>query len=149
MPLLTFTVPGPPQGAQRHRVQVRGGRAHIHRTDNHIAYEERIAMLAMHAASKAGLSTIATAVRVVIETWHRRPQSASKARKWWGTAAYPFVGRPDSDNCAKLALDACTKARVWTDDTVVAQLEVRRWWVAVDEHGDQDGERTTVTVEGL
>lgn len=144
---LTFEVPGKPQGARRHRVSKRGTFAHMHHSDEHLAAEDRIARIA-HAADVDGVVRTMP-LRLVIKTYHRRPQSMAKARKHWNTPEAPFVGKPDADNVAKLVMDALTQARCWADDTVVAQLEVRRWWVAVDEHGVQGPERTVVRVEAL
>ncbi len=146
MTLLTFTVPGPPRGSERART---AGKRRFH-SDAHMAARDAIVTAVMVARYGPGWATlITTPVRVVIETWHRRSIRESRARRCWGQLQSPFKGKPDADNVAKLVLDACTRAGVWTDDTVVAQLEVRRWWVAVGVDGQQGEERTVVRVEGL
>jgi Holliday junction resolvase RusA-like endonuclease len=41
------------------------------------------------------------------------------------------VPKPDVDNYAKSILDAMTAAEVWTDDTIVSTLTVRKRWADV------------------
>jgi Holliday junction resolvase RusA-like endonuclease len=40
----------------------------------------------------------------------------------------PHTQRPDSDNISKLVLDAMVRARVLSDDSIVAALPVEKWW---------------------
>jgi Holliday junction resolvase RusA-like endonuclease len=40
----------------------------------------------------------------------------------------PHTLKPDKDNLEKLVLDAMTKARVFKDDSQVAQGPVEKWW---------------------
>lgn len=148
MTLLTFTIPGKPQGAQRHRTKRIGSYIRMHPTHAHEAAETRIRDIAAIANRSVGWKRDMP-VRLVIETFHRRPERMAKARKWWGTAQAPYVGKPDADNIAKLVMDACTKAPLWTDDTVVAELVVVRRWVEVGADGVQGEERTVVRVEGV
>lgn len=140
-----FEVNGTPRGSERARSH---GRSRFH-SIAHVKAMDAFVIAARAGAAKVRWQCAAEPVRVLIETYHRRPQSAAKARKHWGTPSTPFRGKPDADNVAKLVMDACTAAGVWTDDTVVAQLEVRRWWTAVGEDGTQEVERTVVQVEAL
>lgn len=141
--ILVFTVEGPPKGSERARSK---GRMRFHSEAHNLALGALV-QAAIRADDFEGMR--ATPVRVVIETWHRRPKKKANTRAMRGAPEVPFKGKPDADNIAKLVMDACTRAGVWTDDTVVAQLEVRRWWVAVDEDGEQGPEKTTVSVEAL
>lgn len=141
--LLAIAIPGKPQGARRHRTGQRGGHTAMYRDPEQIAAEDHIVWLTRWEGPP-----LDEPVRLVIETRHRRPKSMC-TRRYRSDGERPFAGKPDADNVAKLVMDALTRAGVWVDDTVVAQLEVRRWWVGVDREGVQAAERTTVRVEGL
>jgi Holliday junction resolvase RusA-like endonuclease len=54
----------------------------------------------------------------------------------------PSRGKPDIDNLAKMVLDACTRANVWTDDVKVADLRCLRR----RSRGDSDPPRTVIEV---
>jgi len=49
----------------------------------------------------------------------------TKDKTRWGQ---PHTFRPDSDNLAKLALDAIVKAGLLADDAIVSSLIVRKTW---------------------
>lgn len=56
----------------------------------------------------------------------------------------PHTFRPDSDNLAKLALDALMRAKTIADDSKVSRLEIRKVWSAPEHAGvdiliDADG----------
>lgn len=142
--VLDFVVLGTPQGARRHRTALRGNRAVAYHDAAHAASEQAIAQL---AHIRWGCQPLDEPLTLRIVTHHQRPQALSKARRWWGDGARPFVGKPDADNIAKLVMDALTKAGVWVDDTRVARLVVERWYLPVGVDGSQVGvERTEVEV---
>jgi Holliday junction resolvase RusA-like endonuclease len=115
----------------------------MHHDDGHLAAEDRITRIAASSWHELKLDE---AVAVEIATWHRRPQTM-KRKKDAGDGARFFVGKPDADNIAKLVLDALTKAGIWTDDTRVADLVVRRRYLPLDERSIEVGvERTEVRV---
>ena len=142
-PVLTFAVGGVPQGARRHRMALRGSRPVAYHADEHLMAEHEIATMARSLWRGAPLDG---PVRLVVTTYHRRPQSLAKTRRWWGDEVRPYVGKPDADNVAKLVMDALTRAGVWVDDTRVHELVVRRWWVAVSAEGVQGLPGTRVDV---
>lgn len=142
--VLSIEVPGRPQGARRHRAARRGDRVVTFHSDDHLAAEERLRNAA--AAQWRRRTPLDGPVIVSIETHHARPQRLKRKRDR-GSGPLPYVGKPDADNVAKLVLDALTLAAVWRDDTLVAELVVRRRWLPLSVTGAEDGvPRTTVRV---
>jgi Holliday junction resolvase RusA-like endonuclease len=128
-PVLHVVVHGTPKGAQRHRSFVRGGRVATHHAPDHIDAEERIRRVA--AEAWAGQPPLDVAVELEVVTWHARP-ARLRRKKDAGDIARPYTAKPDADNVAKLVMDALTKAAIWTDDTRVADLVVRRRYLPLD-----------------
>lgn len=134
MLLLSISVPGKPQGAKRHRAARRGSRVVTFHDADHLDAEERIRRVAAHAwhgsTHPADRPPLDRPVAIEITTWHARP-ARMRRRKDAGSWPVPYTGKPDADNVAKLVMDALTKAGVWTDDTRVADLVVRRRYLAL------------------
>lgn len=125
MILLDCIVPGAPRGAERPRAVRRGSRAGVYMTDRHQAYEARLASIIRQW--RRPVPPADGPVRIEIVTWHSRPLRLQRKRH--EGVPHRYVGKPDADNIAKVVMDACTKAGVWTDDTRVAELRVARWYV--------------------
>jgi Holliday junction resolvase RusA-like endonuclease len=142
--LLVMTAHGKPKGAQRHRAFRRGAHLVMAHAPDHLDAEERIRRTAAEAWQ--GRQPIDVPVVVEIGTWHARPKALCRKRDH-GARPSPYMGKPDADNVAKLVMDALTKAGVWTDDTRVADLVVRRRYLGLDEAGLPEGvERVEVVV---
>lgn len=74
-----------------------------------------------------------TPMRVSMAFAFARPKShLTRSGVLTKSAPHAHVGKPDCDNLAKAALDACTCLRLWRDDSQVVALGVRKSWAGVD-----------------
>ena len=67
-------------------------------------------------------------------------------RKADPTIPLPKYSRPDVDNLAKLILDCCTQANLWSDDDLISRLVVRDWWAGLDEKRESLPAKTVIIV---
>lgn len=102
-PILRFTVPGPPVPCGRPRV-VNG---HAFTPPKTEAYEQAAGLCIMQAMTRCRW-TLGTRGPFRVEL-----------------DVYRAAERGDVDNYAKSILDAATRARAWSDDARVTELEVR------------------------
>lgn len=117
---LSFEIPGEPRGWARART---GGGKFF--TDSKTRSEK--ATVAWWA-KKAGAVIADGPLQLTIIAYQGIPKSASKKRRaaMLSGAERP-TKKPDSDNLAKLTMDALNKV-VWRDDTQVVDLTVRKFW---------------------
>lgn len=118
--MLTFTVPGEPVGWARARL---GGKTHF--TDPQTRSEK--ATVAWWA-KQAGAQVADGAVVLTMRAYLGIPKSASKKRRaaMLTGEEYP-TKKPDSDNLAKLTMDAL-RSVCWRDDVQVVDLIVMKRW---------------------
>lgn len=137
---LVVTIPGPPQGARRHRAAQRGGRVVTFHDDAHVSAEAYVVQRVQEAiaASPWWTRPDSEAVVVSIACYFARPARLRRVKDR-NSPGSPYVGKPDADNIAKLVLDACTKAGAWRDDTQVSRLTVDREYLALDAQGNEQG----------
>ena len=126
--MITFVVPGSPQGKGRPRVGTISGRARVFTPAKTVAYEGLIA----HAAQQAmagrplidGPVSCATAIDAPIPaSWSKRKHAAALAGELMPTT------RPDLDNVVKAIFDGCNGV-LWCDDAQVVGLSVRKRYAA-------------------
>lgn len=155
--LLDITVPGTPKGAMRPRSRIIHSKppvVQVYQDPDDVENEDRIAALV--TAAWRGRPLLDEAVSIEIETWHARPEKLKRKRDA-GDGPRMYVGKPDADNVAKLVMDALTWDQrrwekkgiggIWTNDTRVADLVVRRRYLPLDERSVELGvERTEVRV---
>lgn len=119
--MITFYIPGRPQGKGRPRFTRNG---HTYTPDKTRDYEETVRWLyKLHGGQK-----LDGAVWVEIFANFEPPKSDSKkerARKLAGDA--PCTVKPDCDNVAKIILDALNGV-AYDDDNQVAHLAVSKYW---------------------
>lgn len=101
---LRFVVPGAPVPCARVRVSKTG---HARTPDRTKAYANLVGIYANQAMARTRWIVGGRGPFAVIIAVHREAE------------------RGDPDNMAKSILDACTKARVWSDDARVHDLHVR------------------------
>lgn len=133
---LSATHFGPPQGARRHRMTVRGGHARAYTDARQVSEEASLAEV-LRAAVPVGWSTEGT-YSVHIVAWFGRP-GRLKRKADRGSGMVPHAAKPDADNLAKLVLDAATRAAVWRDDALVYRLQVERWYLPLSSDGVEVG----------
>ena len=116
-----FIVPTEPCGKGRPRFS-RGGHAY---TPEKTARAENLVTLTAQEAMQGRMPT-ERPVRVQIEAFFTIPRSVSQKRRN-AMAEAPCMKKPDTDNVAKLVLDAMNGV-VYSDDAQVVSLElIKRW----------------------
>lgn len=138
MTQISFFVPGTPQGKQRHRVTVIGGKARQYTPGKTAAYEGLVA----HAAAQAmtGMALITGPVEVSeLRIRITPPESWSQKKKREALAGAIVPTKvPDVDNVEKAIFDGMNGV-VWHDDKQVVDVlnktkrygEVPGVWVTV------------------
>jgi Holliday junction resolvase RusA-like endonuclease len=121
---VTFSVPGIPVAKGRPKLTTRGKIAHAYTPSKTRHYEDRIRLAA--DAAMHGRAPIEDAVTLTVTAFVAAPKSMSKANRVMAMdGRLKPTTRPDADNYAKAALDACN-AILFRDDSQVADLIVRK-----------------------
>lgn len=147
---LEVVVVGKPRGAKRPHVtrNRHTGDVLVLTADSHVEHEERIRMAAELAQGGplGAWQPLEGIVAVELTAWFTRPGKLRRVKDR-GSPPMPYRGKPDADNIGKLAMDALTRAGTYRDDTQVADLVVRRRYLALDLEGNDVGlERTEIRV---
>lgn len=126
--MLQFTIPGAPQAKGRPRFTVRGGFASAYtpaETRKYEAQVRRYAIMAMLGrVAGAGPVEVMLELRMPIPpSWSKKKQIAAAAGQVRATK------KPDLDNIAKGALDACNGI-CWVDDSQIVLLTVKKLYAA-------------------
>lgn len=128
---LTITIPGPPQPQQRMRATIRGAHASVYepaesRNWKATAQQHMADALADIGESRPWDCTLRVEITAVfpLPTTERRKNPVPRR---WHTKA-----NGDTDNIAKAVLDA-GNAVLWRDDSLIAELVVRKYVAAQDE----------------
>lgn len=127
--MISFIIPGAPQGKGRPRVAMRGGHASLYTPSKTANYEGLIAHAAQQAMAGAALLEDAAACNVFIDapvpaSWSQKKQRAALAGEVLPTT------KPDADNVVKAVFDGCNGV-LWRDDVQVVDLLVRKRYSAV------------------
>lgn len=122
--MITFTVPGAPQGKGRPRVAMRGGHASLYTPTKTANYEGMVAIAAKAAMAGAALIDAPVSCRVEIiapvpASWSKRKQADALAGSVLPTT------KPDADNVVKAVFDGLNGV-LWRDDVLVVDLAVRK-----------------------
>lgn len=122
--MISFEVPGEPQGKGRARVGRVNGQARMFTPAKTVAYEGLIALAAKQ--TMAGRAPISGPVALRIEAWHTVPASWSKKRRHEAISGLlrPTT-KPDADNIAKAVGDGGNGV-LWADDKQIVSLAVER-----------------------
>jgi len=122
--MLTFTVPGTPQGKGRPRIGKVGEHARMFTPQKTVAYEGLIAH-AGHAAME-GRALIEGAVSVVMDIRLEVPASWSQKKQARALAGQEMpTKKPDIDNVEKAIFDGLNGV-VWKDDVQVVDVCKRK-----------------------
>lgn len=136
--MLTFTVPGQPQGKGRARASMRNGRIHMHTPEKTAAYENRVALFGVQAMAAAGMKPMGGPLRLTVAAVFAVPASWSKAKRAAALAGQGHTSKPDIDNVVKAVADGLNGV-AWADDSQVCAIACRK------TYGAEPG--LTVTVE--
>lgn len=135
--MISFTIPGAPVAKGRPRVTSRGGFARAYTPAKTRHYEDLIKCEAF--AAMGGRAPLDEPVSMVVTAYVAPPKSLSKkSRQDALDGVLKPSTRPDLDNYAKCALDACN-AIVFRDDSLITDLIVRKRY--------SERPRLTITVE--
>ncbi len=126
--MITFTVPGVPQGKGRPRVGTISGRARVFTPAKTVAYEALIAHAAQQAMAGRPLIDGPVSCAIAIDapipaSWSKRKQAAALAGELMPTT------KPDLDNVVKAIFDGLNNV-LWRDDVLVVDLAVRKRYSA-------------------
>ena len=121
--MITFEVPGAPQGKGRARVTVRSGFAHQYTPDETARYENLIKLYYQKCSNEYIASA---AVVMQIDAFFAVPASWSqkKRQKALSGRICPVV-KPDSDNIAKVVADALNGV-AYADDKQICKMSISK-----------------------
>lgn len=122
--LVTFTIPGQPQGKGRPRVGKIGGHARMFTPEKTAAYEGLIAHSARVAMAGRPLLVGAAACNVFIDCQVPASWSGKKQRAALEGEVLP-TAKPDADNVVKAVFDGINGV-VWRDDVLCVDVRVRK-----------------------
>lgn len=127
--MITFTIPGAPQGKGRAKIVKIGGFSGMATPQKTVAYEGLIAHAAQQAMAGAPLLEDAAACNVFIDAPVPASWSQKKQRQALAGEVLP-TKKPDADNVVKAVFDGCNGV-LWRDDVQVVDLRVRKRYSAV------------------
>ena len=121
-PVLSFVVPGEAVPKGRPRFFIRGGQVRVITPEKTVAYEKRVAAAARAAVNQLGGWAVGQRVPLALEvvSIHERPQRLFRLADEGYRA--PKTTKPDADNVAKAVMDGLQRARLFQDDSQVAQV---------------------------
>ena len=127
--IISFTIPGQPQGKGRPRVGSIGGHARMFTPAKTVAYEGLIAHAAQQARGDLPLLDGPLVVNLVLHcqipaSWSKKKQQQALAGEIRPTT------KPDIDNVLKAVLDGCNGV-LWRDDVLVVTVSVTKLYASV------------------
>jgi Holliday junction resolvase RusA-like endonuclease len=126
--MITFTVPGQPQGKGRPRVGKIGAHARLFTPQKTVAYEGLIAHAAQIAMAGRALVEGPVSVALAIDCQVPASWSQKKQRIALAGEVLPTT-KPDADNVVKAVFDGLNGV-LWRDDVQVVDLMVRKRYAA-------------------
>jgi Holliday junction resolvase RusA-like endonuclease len=147
--IITFAVPGVPQGKHRPRFARRGKYVHTYKAAEDEKRESVIRIAYYKAAGDIG--PYSGPIAIWIDAMYSIPQSWSKKRK---LDPGPKISKPDIDNIAKSVLDGLN-GLAFVDDAQIIHLSSKKRWgewdktyVTIDRIGDSADLFAGVAAEG-
>lgn len=130
---IEFTVLGKPKAQPRSKARWRPGMEHASIYTPGTA-EEWKGWCYLAAKEHVPEKPLGGPLAVSVNFWFARPLAHFGTGRNEGklkvTAPGWHISTPDLDNLVKAVLDACTQVGFWTDDRVVASLQMEKWWSA-------------------
>lgn len=122
--MIIITIPGEPQGKGRHRTVRRGEHIATYTPRKTTEYEELVRYCYRQIYGDRMLFTAEEPIRATIVAYFQIPKSSSKKRQieMISSKVLP-TKRPDTDNIAKIVLDALN-GLAYPDDKQVVELHV-------------------------
>lgn len=122
--MISFTVPGAPQGKGRPKVVKIGGFTRMATPTKTVAYEGLVAHAAQAAMAGRPILDCAVACNVFIDAPVPASWSQKKQRMALAGDVMPTT-KPDADNVVKAIFDGLNGV-LWRDDVLVVDLRVRK-----------------------
>ena len=126
--MISFTVPGAPQGKGRPKVVKIGGFTRMATPAKTVAYEGIVAHAAQVAMAGRPMLDRAVACNVFIDAQVPASWSGKKQRQALAGDVLPTT-KPDADNVVKAVFDGLNGV-LWRDDVLVVDLRVRKRYAA-------------------
>lgn len=126
MQIVSFTIPGPPQGKARPKVvRIKTGASVTYTPDKTVRYEELVRLRYQAAANGLRFADNA-AVAVEITAWYPIPKSKSKRVKAAMLAGQMApTKKPDCDNVLKIICDALNGI-AYRDDAQIVKVQLAK-----------------------
>jgi Holliday junction resolvase RusA-like endonuclease len=126
--MITFTVPGQPQGKGRAKIVKIGGFSRMATPAKTVAYEGLVAHAAQQAMRGAPPIETACACNVFIDCQVPASWSQKKQRMALAGEVLPTT-KPDIDNVVKAVFDGLNGV-LWRDDVLVVDVRIRKRYSA-------------------
>jgi Holliday junction resolvase RusA-like endonuclease len=127
MKTLSFFVSGLPKGQPRVKAFKRGNHAGVYDPGTADQWKACVRADFRSLSYASGKPIYTEAVAVALRFVLPRPKAHSRANGELKPIAPRYhAGKPDADNLAKAVLDALTNAGAWSDDGLVASLNVTK-----------------------
>jgi len=123
-------IKGKPMAAPRPRAVRQGNHARVYNPTEYTDYLNDAAAQLEEQWQAAGLAPIGGHIDCFISFVFPRPKSLM--RKNSGCGRLPMPVKPDIDNLAKAALDACQRANIIKDDKTIFRLTVTKHYGTFD-----------------
>lgn len=117
--MLEFAIPIKPQGKERHRSTIRGGKIRTYNTAKATAYERAIRE---HVQSKYSGKPLEGPLIVHVLAIFKRPKTVDRKQ---------HTVKPDIDNIAKAICDSLNGV-LWSDDKSIVYLTIRKLYGDAD-----------------
>ena len=126
--IVTFTIPGQPQGKGRPRVGKIGQHARLYTPGKTVAYEGLIARAAQVALAGRPMLAGGVAMNLFLDCQIPASWSAKRQREALAGEIMPTT-KPDADNVLKAVCDGCNGV-LWRDDVQVIDVRLRKRYAA-------------------
>ena len=131
--VLTFEVPGRPQGKGRPRAYTSGGHTRMYTPDKTVTYENWIRLCYQRAYPAYPRVWLSAPVTLEVDAYFAVPKSYSKARAAACRANETRpTAKPDADNILKAVCDALN-GTAYHDDSEVAEMHIAKLY-GMQEH---------------
>lgn len=126
--MISFTVPGQPQGKGRAKIVKIGGFSRMATPQKTVAYEGLVAHAAQLAMNGAPPIDAACCANVFVDCQVPASWSQKKQRRALAGEILP-TSKPDIDNIVKAIFDGCNGV-VWRDDVLIVDTRIRKRYSA-------------------
>jgi Holliday junction resolvase RusA-like endonuclease len=130
MPIIKFSIPGPPVGKARPRVvRMKNGHSMSFTPDKTVAYEELVRLRFKESLKSNDFQPLDGALFIKIFAGYPIPKSSSKKHKTAMLAGIEHpTKKPDWDNIGKIVCDALNGI-AYKDDSQIVESQMRKRYI--------------------